>query len=93
MCTSIYLEGEDVGNIGDLARILGGRDKIRFHRGYPKAMRDEGFWRCCLCPVNVERTAKANGYISTRDRHDSMMSHWRKPPTPASAPPPADGPP
>lgn len=78
MCTSIWLpEAEkEIQTIGELAALIG-REKITIKGGYRKTdcLTDD---RCCLCPVNLQYTARKNGYSCDPGDFDPMQYVWIK---------------
>ena len=60
MCVEIVLGDKLIENIGDLQDVT--RGDIIFHEGYDMSLLPsirEG----CLCPVNIEATAEALGWV------------------------------
>lgn len=72
MCTQIGMpDGSVLETIGDAIRRFGANKVATVARSYPvSAYRtDEN----CLCCIDVDETARLNGYRVTSDEHDPMV--------------------
>ncbi len=72
MCRSIIVRDMEGGPVKTVisrirdARRFFGRRRLVVRPGYPSGIESS---HCCLCPLNVQLTAEASGYVY---RHDVM---------------------
>lgn len=84
MCDNIILHSggggfRSITNQGELATVIGAKNVIITSIMYDSAARDDA---CCLCPVDMEKSALAAGYTSRKKdpdgEHDPFDTHWYK---------------
>lgn len=78
MCDVVVIEptGEIAETVGELAALIGGRERLVFPVGAP-ALGDSD----CLCPVDLAATAAAAGFRHTVDFDQNPFGPvWTRPP-------------
>lgn len=76
MCAELFVDGREVFGMKGL-RALVGRRNIVIQDGYAAGTQNS---HGCLCPVDLEATARKAGYMVVKDeRDDPWAISWHKP--------------